>query len=99
MTKGTIFRFIPVLIFILLGIGTIIFFVKTAQKPLKTDKTQLKQKVLTLNVQKYRIHPFVKAYGIVNSSKIWNAASEVSGRLIFVHPDLKNGMTLNNRPC
>ncbi len=44
-----------------------------------------------INVNQYSVKPAIKGFGVVKPDILFEAKSEVSGKIIFLHPQLKNG--------
>ncbi|PVZ71820.1 efflux RND transporter periplasmic adaptor subunit [Pelagibaculum spongiae] len=77
-------------------IAIFILIVIAKNKPAPEKKTALDNSVLveTIQVQAQTLQPYLIGYGRVQPKETWNARSEVSGRVIYRHPDLEPGKTL-----
>ena len=47
--------------------------------------------VNVINVKQYSVKPAIKGFGVVKPDILFEAKSEVSGKIIFLHPQLKDG--------
>ncbi len=48
--------------------------------------------VKVIGVKQYSVKPAIKGFGIVKPDILFEAKSEVSGKIIFLHPQLKDGV-------
>jgi len=83
--------FIPIII---IGIATFIFLIKNKQPPQKQTISELITYVRTIPALKTTITPTVIGYGTVQPSRTWEGIAEVSGKIIMMHPELKDGNVL-----
>ena len=75
----------------LAGVGILVV---SSQKPEKVEINTERQKgplVVVEQVKLKRLDPVVSGFGRAKPVTTWNAISEVSGRVIYQHPALKNG--------
>jgi multidrug efflux pump subunit AcrA (membrane-fusion protein) len=73
------------------GIALLIFMKGSKNEPPRTEGKERVQTVRVIGVEKTDIVPRVLAYGYVQADRTWEAISEVSGKVIFVHENLKKG--------
>lgn len=73
------------------GIALLIFMKVSKNEPARTEGKERVQTVRVINVEKTDIVPRVLAYGYVQADRTWEAIPEVSGKVIFVHENLKKG--------
>lgn len=73
------------------GIALLIFMKASKNEPPRTEGKERVQTVRVIGVEKTDIVPRVLAYGYVQADRTWEAISEVSGKVIFVHETLKKG--------
>ena len=73
------------------GIALLIFMKVSKNEPARTEGKERVQTVRVIGVEKTDIVPRVLAYGYVQADRTWEAISEVSGKVIFVHENLKKG--------
>jgi RND family efflux transporter MFP subunit len=76
---------------ILVGIAIFIFIVSGKQAPQKSDNGEPTRFVRTVTVQQRDFTPVAEGYGSVQPAQIWTAVAQVSGRIIEMHPRLRNG--------
>jgi multidrug efflux pump subunit AcrA (membrane-fusion protein) len=77
-------------------LGLIILLVLVKSKPAPQLKSQLEYSPL-VKVEKAKIRKlkmFIEGYGRAQSKETWQAVAEVSGRVIYRHPDLEKGRML-----
>jgi RND family efflux transporter MFP subunit len=82
---------------ILVGIAIFIFIVSGKQAPQKSDNGEPTRFVRTVTVQQRDFTPVAEGYGSVQPAQIWTAVAQVSGRIIEMHPRLRNGEIITAR--
>ncbi len=85
-TKRWLF-FIPVICGLLLAV----IMVKNKKVPNRPELSETGRQVSVLQVQPMTIVPRVIGYGYVEPTESWEAISEVSGKVVAMHPELKKG--------
>ncbi|MCP4076821.1 MAG: efflux RND transporter periplasmic adaptor subunit [Gammaproteobacteria bacterium] len=76
---------------IILGI-VIMGIMKSGKQPPQLSETGEPIRVVrTLQVQKTDFIPIARGYGVVQPAQIWKSIAQVSGRIISMHPRLKDG--------
>jgi multidrug efflux pump subunit AcrA (membrane-fusion protein) len=73
------------------GIALLIFMKVSKNEPIRTEGKERVQTVRVIGVEKTDIVPRVLAYGYVQADRTWEAIPEVSGKVTFVHENLKKG--------
>ncbi len=83
----------PLLVFppVLLGIAILVIMVSGKQAPEKADRGEPTRYVRVIKVQAGNFTPVAEGYGSVQPAQVWAAVSQVSGRVISMHPQLRNG--------
>ncbi len=76
---------------IAVGIAVMLFMVKGKQPPIKAEAGEPTRAVRTITVPKVDLVPESIGYGSVQPAKLWTAVAQVSGRIIELHPRLRNG--------
>lgn len=76
---------------ILVGIAIFIFMVSGNQSPQKSDYSEPTRFVRTVTVLQRDFTPIAEGYGSVQPAQVWTAVAQVSGRIIEMHPRLRNG--------
>ncbi len=59
--------------------------------PLQVPAVERATLVRAITVEKMAVVPRVLGYGTVKPARVWNAVSQVSGRVEYVHPGFKKG--------
>ncbi|GGI70812.1 efflux RND transporter periplasmic adaptor subunit [Shewanella gelidii] len=79
-----------------IGLGLLILIIAIALKsPPKQSTNQNKRtKVEVMTLEEQHVAPIITGYGRVAPKHVWQAVAEVSGRLIFRHPQLETGRLL-----
>ena len=72
----------------------VVILIVASQTPEKIQENFERKKgplVVVEEVKSTRLDPVVTGFGRAKPVTTWDAISEVSGRVIYQHPDLKNG--------
>ncbi|MFT5127168.1 MAG: multidrug efflux system membrane fusion protein [Rhodothermales bacterium] len=59
--------------------------------PAKAPVSEAATPVRVVTVQRIPLKPRVRAFGSASPTHVWRAVSEVRGRVVYVHPDLRAG--------
>lgn len=76
---------------LVIGIAVMMFMVKGKQPPAKIETGEPTRAVRVISVPKVDLVPKSVGYGSVQPAKLWTAVAQVSGRMIEIHPRLRNG--------
>ncbi len=76
---------------IIIGVLFMMFMVRGKQPPAKTEAGEPTRAVRVITVPKVDLVPQSVGYGAVQPAQLWTAVAQVSGRIIEVHPRLRNG--------
>jgi len=76
---------------ILVGIAIFIFMVSGKQAPQKSDRGEATRFVRVITVEERDFIPVAEGYGSVQPARVWAAVAQVSGRIIAMHPRLRDG--------
>ena len=76
---------------ILVGIAIFVFMVSGKQEPQKSDRGEPTRIVRVITVQARDFIPLAEGYGSVQPAQVWAAVVQVSGRIIAMHPRLRDG--------
>lgn len=76
---------------ILVGIAIFIFMLSGKQVPQKSDLGESTRFVRVITVQERDFIPIAEGYGSVQPAQVWAAVAQVSGRIIAMHPRLRDG--------
>ena len=88
-TKRWLF-YIPVVF----GAILLVFMVKNKQEPNRPPTEESRRAVHVVTVQPMTVIPRVTGYGYVEATETWEAITEVSGKVVAMHPELKKGAFL-----
>ncbi|MFT5224865.1 MAG: RND family efflux transporter MFP subunit [Polaribacter sp.] len=74
-------------------IGLMIFFIMAGNKqaPEKLDVVEVTRYVRVINVVERDFTPVIQGYGSVQPAQVWSAIAQVSGRIVEMHPRLRDG--------
>jgi len=59
--------------------------------PVEIDTGETARVVRTIKVPRVDLQPVAEGYGLVQPAKVWTAVAQVSGRVIEMHPRLRDG--------
>jgi multidrug efflux pump subunit AcrA (membrane-fusion protein) len=76
---------------ILVGIAIFIFMVSSKQAPQKIERGEATRFVRVITAQERDFIPVAEGYGTVRPAQVWTAVAQVSGRIIAMHPRLRDG--------
>lgn len=79
---------------ILVGIAIFIFMLSGKQAPQKAERGESSRFVRVITVQERDFIPIAEGYGSVQPAQVWTAVAQVSGRIIAMHPRLRDGEIL-----
>jgi RND family efflux transporter MFP subunit len=74
-------------------IGLVIFFIMVGGKqPLqRSDVHEVTRYVRIIQIETRDFTPITEGYGSVRPAQVWNAIAQVSGRIVKMHPRLRDG--------
>ncbi len=76
---------------LVIGIAVFMFMAKSKQPPVRTTAGEPTRAVRVITVPQVDLIPQSLGYGSVQPAKLWTAVSQVSGRIVELHPRLRNG--------
>ena len=76
---------------IVIGIAILLIMVGGKQPPEKAERGEPIRFVRIVEVATTNFTPVAEGYGSVQPARVWAAVSQVSGRVIEMHPRLRNG--------
>ncbi|SLM29394.1 putative Efflux transporter, RND family, MFP subunit [Desulfamplus magnetovallimortis] len=80
---------------IVCGIMVFMYMKKNRTVPVRLDAKERIRTVRVISLEKMDVIPRATGYGYVEPAQSWDAISEVSGKVIEVHPYLKKGFFIN----
>jgi RND family efflux transporter MFP subunit len=79
---------------IVLGVLVLVLMAGGREPPVQAEATIRAKPVRTLEVQQVDLVPVAEGYGSVKPAQLWTAVAEVSGRIVELHPRLRDGEIL-----
>ena len=79
---------------IILGILVLIWMAKGRQPPLQAEPAEPTRTVRVIEAPLLDLIPSAEGYGPVQPAKVWTAVSQVAGRVVSIHPKLREGEIL-----
>ena len=79
---------------ILVGIVIFVFMVSGKQTPQESARGEPTRFARVITVQERDFIPLAEGYGSVQPAQVWAAVAQVSGRIITMHPRLRDGEIL-----
>ncbi len=76
---------------IVLAVAVLVFVINSKQPPERKPPTEEARQVRVIEAVPTTLVPRIIGFGDVKPGKIWNASTQVSGEITFVHADLKKG--------
>jgi RND family efflux transporter MFP subunit len=77
-----------------LGAAILVYQVAFKEPPAQKPPAERVRHVRVIEATEMAVVPKAVGYGSVRPARVWNAVAQVSGRIVFVHPDFKKGATL-----
>jgi RND family efflux transporter MFP subunit len=93
-TKPSRWRTLWVLPPILLGVIFLFWSVSNKQPPAKVQRGEPTRIVRVVSVPQLNLLPTAEGYGPVKPAKVWAAVTQVEGRVVEIHPQLRDGEIL-----
>jgi RND family efflux transporter MFP subunit len=79
---------------IIIGIVVVMWFAKGRQDPTEVEHSELSKAVRIIEARALDLIPSAEGYGPVSPARVWTAVSQVSGRIVWIHPQLRDGEIL-----
>lgn len=76
---------------IVVGVLVIMLMGGNRQPPQQVEKETPTRAVRTITVPKVALTPVAQGYGVAQPARVWTAVAQVTGRVIEMHPRLRNG--------
>lgn len=86
-----IFKKLLIIVPVICGIVFFAVLKMNKKPPVRLDNIERKANVRVIELQKISVIPRVTSYGYVESNRTWSAIPEVSGKVVYMHEDLKKG--------
>lgn len=79
---------------IAIGIGILVWMAQGRQPPAQTEHGESARPVRVIEALAVELAPTAEGYGPVRPARVWKAVAQVSGRIIEIHPRLRDGEIL-----
>lgn len=79
---------------IVLGILLLMWMAKGRQPPVQAEIREPTRTVRVIEAPLVRLTPNAEGYGSVRPARVWAAVSQVAGRIVAIHPHLRDGEIL-----
>ncbi len=90
-------KFFKVLLFFPPIIGAVLvlqIIINQKKPPVRNPASELTQHVRIIKAAKTPLIPRITGYGIAQPANVWKAVAQVSGKVVFIHPEFKKGALL-----
>jgi len=79
---------------IVVGVLVLLWMAGGKQPPAKTERGEPTRTVRVIEARQLDLVPTAEGYGPVRPAKVWSAVSQVAGRVVEIHPKLRDGEIL-----
>ena len=79
---------------VVVGVLVLMFMAAGKEPPAKAERGEPKRTVRVIEAPLVQLVPKAEGYGQVQPARVWTAVSQVSGRVTFIHPRLRDGEIL-----
>lgn len=79
---------------LLIGVAVLVWQVRERQPPALAPVVEAARAVRVIVTEPVDLTPLAEGFGTVQPARVWGAVAEVAGRVIDMHPDLRNGALL-----
>ena len=79
---------------VLIGVGIVAFIVKSREGPVQMPVQEVARAARAITVVETTVIPRALGFGTVKPGKVWEAVAEISGKIIYAHPQFKAGAIL-----
>ncbi len=79
---------------VVLGLLVLLFMISGKQPPVQAERAETKRSVRVIEAPLVELVPVAEGYGPVQPARVWTAVSQVAGRVIDIHPKLRDGEIL-----
>lgn len=76
---------------VVIGVLVLMFMNAGKKEPVQVNNEEVSRVVRTIRVPRVDLVPVAEGYGVVQPAKVWTAVAQVTGRVIEMHPRLRNG--------
>jgi RND family efflux transporter MFP subunit len=79
---------------LIIGIGVLMWAKSGKQPPLRVERGEPVHAVRVIAAAQVDLVPSAEGYGVVQPAQIWRAVAQVEGRIVEMHPQLRDGEIL-----
>lgn len=90
-TKPTLVRRLLILPPIALGVVAVVILSRQAREPERLPPDEIARDLHVIEIPSVEVMPRAIGYGTARPAQVWRAVSEVGGRVLEVHPNLRAG--------
>ncbi|OOZ47731.1 efflux RND transporter periplasmic adaptor subunit [Solemya velum gill symbiont] len=76
---------------IVIGVLVLMFMNAGKKAPIQIENAEVARVVRTITVPQVDFQPVAEGYGVVQPARVWSAVAQVTGRVIEMHPRLRDG--------
>ncbi len=76
---------------IVIGVLVLMFMNAGKKTPIQAENAEVPRVVRTISIPLVDLQPVAEGYGVVQPAKTWSAVAQVTGRVIEMHPRLRDG--------
>lgn len=76
---------------VVIGVLALMFINAGKKEPVQVHNEEVSRVVRTITIPRVDLVPVAEGYGVVQPAKVWTAVAQVTGRVIEMHPRLRNG--------
>lgn len=76
---------------IAIGIGVLMILVNNKQPPVTSEAGEPTRLVRVIEAPQLDLTPMAEGYGTIQPARIWSGVAQVSGRIVELHPRLRDG--------
>ena len=94
IARNTLLKRLLILPPLIVGVVFVVIAVQGRNGPERAPAAEQARKVRVIEAPRLAVIPRALAFGNVSPGKVWSAVAEVSGKVVEIHPQLKNGAIL-----
>ncbi len=90
-------KFFKILLFfppIIAAIFVLQYIISQKKPPVRKQAAELSQHVRIIKAAKAPLIPHITGYGTAQPAHVWRAIAQVSGKVVYIHPEFKKGELL-----
>ncbi len=76
---------------VLFGVLVLVVMAGNRQPPAMAERGEPTKVVRTVEARQLELIPTAEGYGAVQPARVWNAVAQVAGRIVDIHPRLRDG--------